>query len=185
MSVDDALVLADRKKYLRTLTKALLHFGAPTNRLDKYLYVVSRKLDLDAVFISLPGRVIVNIRDAAGLEDPRIVEADGHSALSTLEQVHDIAHAVHKGLPPREGTRRLHAILHAPPLYGRVWRCMFAFVCSGCFSLLEFGGSPIDMPLAGLFSAVLLFIKVKFTGHEEESVEVFEFVSWNKHPGWY
>jgi uncharacterized membrane protein YjjP (DUF1212 family) len=174
MPVDPTAFAVD-KKYVRTLTKALLHFGAPTNRIESYLRHISRNLGLDGQYTPLPGKVIVNITDPnTGKEDPRVVEADGHCSLSAIERVHEIAHGVHKGTTTREGIRQLKFLMRARPIYGRTLRCIFAFFCSACFSILEFGGSPVDMPIAGVFSALLLFVKVQFTGHEEESVEVFE-----------
>lgn len=176
-AVVDPTYFAEDKKYLHTLTEALLHTGAPTNRIESYLRFVSHDLGLLSQFLPLPGKVIVNITDPnTAREEQRVVESDGHCSLSAIEQVHDVAHEVHKGMLPREGTRRLKRLMHARPIYRLAWRCLFAFLCSACFSILEFGGSTADMPIAGLGSAVLLLVKVKMTDHEEESVEVFEYV---------
>jgi uncharacterized membrane protein YjjP (DUF1212 family) len=159
----DPTYFEEDKQYILTLTKALLHFGSPNNRLESYLRLVAHDLGLIGQFLPLPGKVIVTITNPnTESEEPQVVEAEGHCSLSAIEQVHEIAHEVYKGGLPKDGIYRLW------------FRCFFAFFCSACFSILEFGGSLVDMPIAGLCSAILLLVKVKMTGHEEESVEVFE-----------
>jgi uncharacterized membrane protein YjjP (DUF1212 family) len=171
----DPTYFEEDKQYILTLTRALLHFGSPNNRLESYLRLVAHDLGLIGQFLPLPGKVIVTITNPnTESEEPQVVEAEGHCSLSAIEQVHEIAHEVYKGGLPKDGVRKLKQLMRARPIYRLWFRCLFAFFCSACFSILEFGGSLVDMPIAGLCSAILLLVKVKMTGHEEESVEVFE-----------
>jgi uncharacterized membrane protein YjjP (DUF1212 family) len=160
--------------YIRTLAKASLHFGLPTNRLDTNLRRVADELGQAADFVSLPGAVVSTFKDlGTGDEDTEVIAGDGHCTLSAAGQVLAIARAVMRGQRPEEGTRRLRQLMRAPPLYNTFWLCIFSFFCSACFSLLEFGGSPIDSLVAGAMSAVLRFVTLKMHKLETSSI-VFE-----------
>jgi uncharacterized membrane protein YjjP (DUF1212 family) len=158
--------------YVRTLTKAYLHFGIPTHRLDSSLRLIAHALSLVGEFLPLPGCVIMTFTDlAASHEETEVVESEGHCSLTAAAEVLDVARAVQRGLAPAEGTRRLRKLMHAPHLYNTIQRCFFALVCSACFGLLEFGGSPIDALAAGGLSALHRFVIIK-----SHSLEVADIV---------
>jgi uncharacterized membrane protein YjjP (DUF1212 family) len=162
------------RMYITMLTEVSIHFGLPTNRLDTNLHQVANALGQTVVIISLPGRTQVVSKDpATGEEETTIIEGEGHCSLSAASQVLAIARDVMRGQSPEEGTRRLKRLMHTPPKYNTYWLCLFSFFCSACFSILEFGGSPIDSLLAGFLSAVLRLVTLK-THKLEVSGIVFE-----------
>lgn len=158
------------------LAKALLHYGAPSHRIEESLDIASQILNVDGHYVYLPGLVIVSFSDAERHSNlVHFVKADGHVALSTLHRVHLISRKVlHDKRGARAGTKELRDLLRAKPRYSLIWRCVFAFICAACISPLEFGGSLIDMAMAGLCSAYLQFLGIRVAAKNEVFGTVFE-----------
>lgn len=167
---------AARQQYIFTLAKALLHFGSPTHRLEDELESASQILEINGHYVYLPGLVIVSFDDPARCTNVvHFVKANGHVALSTLHKVHEVSRKVlHDKRSARAGTQALRALMHAPPTYPLLWRCFFAFLCAACISPLEFGGSIIDMVIAGLCSAFLTFFGIRVASRDQAFATVFE-----------
>ena len=47
----------------RSLCRALMLFGAPTHRLEEYLQMTARVLEIDSQFLYLPGCMIISFDD--------------------------------------------------------------------------------------------------------------------------
>ncbi len=52
-----------RQKYIIKLCRALMLFGAPTHRLEEYLQMTARVLEIDGQFLYLPGCMIISFDD--------------------------------------------------------------------------------------------------------------------------
>ena len=52
-----------RQKYIIRLCRALMLFGAPTHRLEEYLKMTARVLEIDSQFLYLPGCMIISFDD--------------------------------------------------------------------------------------------------------------------------
>jgi hypothetical protein len=160
-----------RQKYILTLAKALLYYGAPAHRIEEHLIAASDVMEVRADYVHLPGTVIATfpMTDTHSAE-VYFVRADGHIALSTLHRVHLLSRKVlHDKRSAREGTIQLVNLIKSQPRYSIFWRAVFAFVCSACISPLEFGGSIVDMVVAGTLSTILKVISIR--AHDVEGVQ--------------
>lgn len=52
-----------RQKYIIKLCRALMLYGAPTHRLEEYLQMTARMLEIDGQFLYLPGCMIISFDD--------------------------------------------------------------------------------------------------------------------------
>jgi Putative threonine/serine exporter len=54
-----------RQKYLVRLCRALISYGAPTHRLEEYMKMSARVLEIDGQFLYIPGCMVISFDDAA------------------------------------------------------------------------------------------------------------------------
>lgn len=167
--------------YILMLTKALLHFGAPSHRIEEALARASTIVGVKGHFAYFPGLVVASLDNPDGATSAgHHIKANGHVALSTLHRIHMISSRVqHDKVSVTRGIEELKALLHAPPCYTKLQRCLFAFLCAACISPLEFGGSIVDMGVAGLCAALLQALKMWVASKNETFDTVFEYVSYS------
>jgi uncharacterized membrane protein YjjP (DUF1212 family) len=170
--------ITEGRRYVLVLAKCLLHFGAPSHRIEEMLRGASSDLGLDGQFIYLPGVVIASFTiDDRRSQEVYFAKADAaHVDLSSLRQVHKLSRRVHaREIDVANGTRALRTLLAAPPIYSLAWRCVFAFVCAACISPLEFGGSVLDMAVAGVCCAALQWFNLKVAHKQQVLSTVYEY----------
>lgn len=104
-----------RQKYLLKLCRALMSYGAPTHRLEEYMKMTARVLEIDGQFLYIPGCMIVSFDDASTrtTEVKLVREAQGVN-LGKLKDVHEIyKEVVHDIIGVEEATQRLDAVFNA------------------------------------------------------------------------
>ena len=57
--------ILQRQRFIMNMCRALMLFGAPTHRLEEYMIMTSRVLEIDGQFIYFPGCMLVSFGDAA------------------------------------------------------------------------------------------------------------------------
>ncbi|KIJ68213.1 hypothetical protein HYDPIDRAFT_82792, partial [Hydnomerulius pinastri MD-312] len=165
-----------RRKFMLKLAKCLLSFGAPSHRIESQLSTASQILDARAAFVHIPNLIIVTFgdEDIASVET-HFVKANGRIALTSLHGVHLIYRKVlHDKMTVEEGTKGLKDILHARPVYSLGLRCLFAFVCASAICAMAFGGSIIDMWIAGFCACVLQYLGLNAASKSAMYANVYE-----------
>lgn len=106
-----------RHKYLLKLCRALMSYGAPTHRLEEYMKMTARVLEIDGQFLYMPGCMIISFDDASThTTEVRLVKAAQGVDLGKLKDVHEIyKEVVHDVIGVEEATQRLDAVIHAKP----------------------------------------------------------------------
>lgn len=56
--------ILQRHRFILRMCRALMMYGAPTHRLEEYMVMTSRVLEIDGQFLYLPGCMIVSFGDA-------------------------------------------------------------------------------------------------------------------------
>ncbi|THH20398.1 hypothetical protein EW146_g946 [Bondarzewia mesenterica] len=155
--------LIERRKLVLNFARALMAFGAPSHRIHSQLVALCRVLAVDhSDFILIYGVTLVFFTDLENdSSEDHIVKCTGRLELCNLHEVHTIYRSIiHEEENTSTANERLECLLKAPPIYSRLQRCILAFGLSGLICPLAFGGSFVDMWIAGLAGASLCILQV-------------------------
>ena len=130
-----------RQKYLVKLCRALMMFGAPTHRLEEYMKMSARVLEIDGQFLYIPGSMIVSFDDASThTTEVKLVRVTEGVDLGKLKDIHEIyKEVVHDVIGVEEATQRMDTVLRAKPMYNR-WLLVLVFGCASA-TVAPFGKS--------------------------------------------
>ncbi|KAI9691155.1 MAG: hypothetical protein M1822_008775 [Bathelium mastoideum] len=165
-----------RQRYLLRLCRALMQYGAPTHRLEEYMKMSARVLEIEGQFLYIPGCMIVSFDDSAThTTEVQLVRTSQAVDLGKLSDTHDIYKAVvHDQIDAKEGYDKLDQVLkrpnkHKPWLLVPVYGCAAAAV--GPFA---FGARLIDLPIAFLLGCILGILQLIVAPASETYSNVFE-----------
>lgn len=168
--------MQQRQIFILRLAKALMTFGAPSHRIESQLEATATVLEVDAEFVHLPSVIIASFGDQdTKTSDTHFIKANGRLALGKLHNVHQIyRQVVHDEISAEEGTIMLSRLMKERPIYGLKTRCLIAFACCALICPLAFGGSLLDMGVAGVGGAVLCFLQLHAASKNSMYANVFE-----------
>ncbi len=152
----------NREQFLLKLGKALMTFGAPSHRIESQLLAAARILELQAEFIHVPGLIMCSFTDKESKSsETHFIKCGGRVTLGRLHEVHQIYRAVvHDELSAKRAGDMLGELLVAKPIYSALKQCILAFWIAALICPLAFGGSFIDMWVAGAGAIFLSFMRV-------------------------
>lgn len=106
-----------RQKYLLKLCRALMSYGAPTHRLEEYMKMSSRVLEIDGQFLYIPGCMIISFDDVTThTTEVKLVRSTQGVDLGKLKDIHEIyKEVVHDIIGVEEATQRLDLIIKQKP----------------------------------------------------------------------
>lgn len=175
ITVHIAEVLA-RQKFLLKLTKALMMFGAPTHRLEEYLRMCARVLQIEGQFLYIPGCMIISFDDSTThTAEVKIVKVVQGVDLGRLKDVHQVMKSVlHDMMGVEEATQALDDISRASPRFNR-WILILAYGFASAFvGPYAFGARPIDMPICFLLGIILGVLQLVVAPKSDLYANVFE-----------
>ncbi|CDK27613.1 unnamed protein product [Kuraishia capsulata CBS 1993] len=152
-----------RQRFILKLCKTLMLYGAPTHRLEEYMTMTARVLEIDGQFIYFPGCMIVSFGDAATrTSEMQLVRCVQGLDLGKLDDAHQIyKDVVHDVIGVEEAAEKIEALLRKPPLYN-AYICVFIYgFSSAMVTTWGFKGGWIDMPVSfgiGCLVGVLQYI---------------------------
>lgn len=83
--------IIQRQRYLLRLCKALMSYGAPTHRLEEYMTMSARVLEIEAQFLYIPGAMIMSFDDAGThTAEVKLVKVAQGLDLGKLRDVHEV-----------------------------------------------------------------------------------------------
>ncbi|KAI9732877.1 MAG: hypothetical protein M1834_003817 [Cirrosporium novae-zelandiae] len=175
ITVHIAAILS-RQKYLIKLCRALMRYGAPTHRLEEYLRMTARVLEIESQFLYIPGCMIISFDDSSThTTEVRLVKEIQGVDLGRLRDVHEIyKEVVHDVIGVEEATQRLDEVWTRKEKHTAWIRVIvygFASVFVGPFA---FGGRPIDFPPAFLLGCILGILQLIAAPKSELYSNVFE-----------
>lgn len=165
-----------RQKYLMRLCRCLMQYGAPTHRLEEYMVMSARVLEIDAQFLYIPGSMIMSFDDTSThTTEVKMVKVPQGLDLGKLRDVHEVyKDVVHDRIGVEEATSRLketsnkknkHSRWVVIPVYG------LASVCVGPFA---FGANLIDLPVAFILGCILGTLQHVVAPRSDLYANVFE-----------
>ncbi|KAF5387984.1 hypothetical protein D9615_000529 [Tricholomella constricta] len=168
--------MINRQEFLIKLAKALMTFGAPSHRIESQLVAAARILEVEAEFIHLPSVIICSFGDQElGCSETHFVKCGGRLSLGALHKVHLIYRSVvHDEISAKRATADLEALLKAPAMYSILFRCILAFSLSALICPLAFGGSFLDLWIAGAGAFFLSVLQLSVASKSVLYANVFE-----------
>ncbi|ODV93940.1 hypothetical protein PACTADRAFT_51686 [Pachysolen tannophilus NRRL Y-2460] len=151
--------ILQRQRFILRMCKALMLYGAPTHRLEEYMVMTARVLEIDGQFIYFPGCMLVSFGDASTrTSEVQLVRCSQGLDLSRLHDVHKIYKAVvHDLMGVEEANAKIDDLLSRKPLYPP-WVCVFIYgFSSAMVASWGFSGGWRDMPICfGIGTCVAL-----------------------------
>lgn len=146
-----------RQGYIIKLCKALMLFGAPTHRLEEYLSMSARVLEIEGQFLYLPGCMIISFDDmSTHTTEVKIVRATQGIDLGKLRDVHHIYKEVmHDVIGVEEGTQRLDVVVKSKEKYPAWVRVIVFGLTSATCAPFSFKARLIDLPLTFCFGCTV------------------------------
>ena len=165
-----------RQRYLLKLCKALMKHGAPTHRLEEYMKMSARVLEIDAQFLYIPGSMIMSFDDqSTHTTEVKLVKVQQGLDLGKLSDTHEVyKDVVHDRLGVEEATRRLEEVMTKPdrrnkwlliPVYG---------LASATVAPFAFNARLIDLPIAFILGCILGFLQLIVCPRSDLYANVFE-----------
>ncbi|KAL7270905.1 hypothetical protein RUND412_006368 [Rhizina undulata] len=165
-----------RQKYIIKLCRALMLYGAPTHRLEEYMKMTARVLEIDGQFLYIPGCMIVSFGDASThTSDMQIVRVNQGVDLGKLHDTHLVyKEVVHDVIGVEEATQRLDEILKRKPKHNP-WLLIPVYgLASASVGPFGFKARLIDMPILFILGCILGFLQLIVAPNSELYSNVFE-----------
>ncbi|XHG05542.1 hypothetical protein AWENTII_008762 [Aspergillus wentii] len=147
--------LLSRQRYVILLCRALMKFGAPTHRLEEYMKMTARVLEIDSQFLSYDPPQGVDLGSMA----------DTHTIYK--EVIHDV-------IGVEEAIQRLEDVMKEKNKH-KIWFLIFMYGCaSATVSPFAFEGRPIDMPIAFVLGCLVGTLQLVLSPRSNLYANVFE-----------
>lgn len=168
--------LLTRQKYLIRLCRALMKYGAPTHRLEEYMRMTARVLEIDGQFLYIPGCMIISFDDnSTNTTEVKVVRSSQGVDLSRLADVHEIyKEVIHDVVGVEEAIQRLDNIEKRPDKFHILFRILAHGCASACVGPFAFQARPIDMPVAFLLGCMLGILQLILSPKSSLYSNVFE-----------
>ncbi|PYI11951.1 DUF1212 domain membrane protein [Aspergillus sclerotiicarbonarius CBS 121057] len=146
-----------RQRYIMQLCKALMKFGAPTHRLEEYMHVTAKVLDVDSQFLYVPGCMIMSFDDpSTRTTEVKLVRVVQGVDLGRLADTHNVyKNVIHDMIGIEEAGNELEELMTKKPRFNR-WIIVFVYgLATAMVGPFAFDARPIDMPLIFLNGCLL------------------------------
>ena len=165
-----------RQKYLMRLCKALMQYGAPTHRLEEYMNMSARVLEIEAQFLYIPGSMIMSFDDRnTHTTEVQLVKATQGLDLGKLRDVHELYKDVlHDFIGVEEATRRLREVMNRKAKHSRWIRIPVYGLAAVSVGPFAFQARLIDLPIAFLLGCILGVLQLVIAPASDLYANVFE-----------
>ncbi|KAM0273212.1 hypothetical protein ACHAQH_008403 [Verticillium albo-atrum] len=168
--------ILSRHKYLVKLCRALMMYGAPTHRLEEYMTMSARVLEIEGQFLYIPGCMIISFDDSSThTTEVKIVRTPQGVDLGKLRDVHELyKEVVHDRMGVDEATIKLDDIMARNLKFNNWVRVPVYGLASACVAPFAFQGRFIDMPIAFILGCILGWLQLIVAPNNELYANVFE-----------
>ncbi|EMR72835.1 putative duf1212 domain membrane protein prm10 protein [Eutypa lata UCREL1] len=151
-----------RQKYIIKLCRALMLYGAPTHRLEEYLQMTARMLEIDSQFLYLPGCMIISFDDrSTHTAEVKIVRTAQGLELGKLKDVHEIYKEVlHDVTGVDEAMNRLSKVMDSGDKYNKWLRVLGFGFAAATVAPFGFDGRIIDMPMCFILGCIVGYLQL-------------------------
>ncbi|EEH18455.2 hypothetical protein PABG_01018 [Paracoccidioides brasiliensis Pb03] len=165
-----------RQRYLVKLCRALMWSGAPTHRLEEYMRMTARVLEIDGQFLYIPGVMVMAFDDnTTHVTEVKLIKSSQHVNLGRLRDIQVVyKEVIHDVIGVEEAMQRLDEITKAQPKFGVRWLIPLYGCASALVGPFAFGARPIDMPLCFVLGCIVALLQHVLAPRSENYANVFE-----------
>ncbi|KAG9545075.1 DUF1212-domain-containing protein, partial [Aureobasidium melanogenum] len=151
-----------RQKYLLKLCRALMTYGAPTHRLETYMRMSARVLEVDAQFLYMPGCMICSFDDlSTHTTEVKMVRAGEGLNLGKLRDCHEVYKEVlHDRLGVDDATDRLNEIFNKEPHFNNWWMVFVSGLGTASVAPFAFNAGYLDLPICYVLGCIVGYLQV-------------------------
>lgn len=160
LTVHIAAILA-RQQYIMQICRALMKYGAPTHRLEEYMKMTSKVLEVNAQFLYIPGCMFMSFDDPlTRTAEVKIIRVVQGLDLSRLAETHNVyKKVVHDIVSVEEATQELDQIMQRKPRYNRWLLVLLTGLASVAVGPYAFSARPIDLPIIFVLGSLVGFMQ--------------------------
>ncbi|KAJ5591450.1 uncharacterized protein N7459_001819 [Penicillium hispanicum] len=149
--------IISRQRYIMQLCRALMRYGAPTHRLEEYMQMTARVLEVSGQFLYLPGCMIMSFDDpTTRTAEVKLVRMVQGVDLGRLADTHNVyKNVVHDLIGVEEATQELDEIMARKPRFNKWILVVMYGLASTTVGPFAFGARPIDMPIIFFLGALV------------------------------
>jgi uncharacterized membrane protein YjjP (DUF1212 family) len=153
-----------------------MSYGAPTHRLEEYMKMSARVLEIEGQFLYIPGCMLISFDDSSTrTTEVRLVRTTQGVDLGKLKDVHEIyKEVVHDVIGVEEAMQRLDAIIRKPLKYNRWWLVGVYGLASASVGPFGFEARAIDLPILFILGSLLGFMQLIIAPRSDLYSNVFE-----------
>ncbi|KAI8960010.1 DUF1212-domain-containing protein [Daldinia sp. FL1419] len=165
-----------RQKYIIKMCKALMLYGAPTHRLEEYLRMTARVLEIDGQFLYLPGCMIISFDDrSTHTTEVKIVRTNQGIDLGKLRDVHEIYKLVlHDKIDLEEAIDSLSTVMETKDKFHPWLRVVVFGLASAAVAPFAFEGQLIDLPICFFLGCLVGTLQIIVAPRSDLYNNVFE-----------
>lgn len=171
--------ILQRQRFIIRICRALMMYGAPTHRLEEYMVMTSRVLEIDGQFVYFPGTMLIAFGDAATrTSEVHLVRCAQGLNLSKLSDTHKIyKDVIHDLTSVEEATKKLEDLLRRRNQYPP-WMSVFLYALgSACVCTFGFGGGWLDVPISFGVGSIVGYLQFFVSSKSHLYSSVFEVTS--------
>lgn len=171
--------ILQRQRFIIRMCRALMMYGAPTHRLEEYMVMTSRVLEIDGQFVYFPGTMIIAFGDAATrTSEVHLVRCAQGLNLSKLSDTHKIyKDVIHDLTSVEEATKKLEDLLRRKNQYPP-WVSVFLYALgSASVCTFGFGGGWLDVPISFGVGSIVGYLQFFVSSKSNLYSSVFEVTS--------
>ncbi|KAI5359908.1 putative threonine/serine exporter [Septoria linicola] len=146
-----------RQEFILKMCRALMLYGAPTHRLEEYLTMTARALEIEAQFLYIPGCMIISFDDATThTTEVKLVRLAQGIDLGRLKDVHRVyKEVIHDVISVEEATGQLDEFMAKKPKFHPWIRVLVFGLTSVAAAPFSFKARMIDLPLCFFFGCLV------------------------------
>lgn len=166
----------NRQRYLLKLCRTLMSYGAPTHRLEEYMKMSARVLEIDGQFLYIPGCMIISFDDQrTHTTEVKLVKVPQGVDLGKLKDVHQIyKEVVHDLIGVEEATQRLDELIKKPQKH-HPWLLVLVYgFASASVGPFAFNARLVDLPIAFILGCLLGILQLIVAPRSDLYGNVFE-----------
>ncbi|KAL4749573.1 hypothetical protein BDW72DRAFT_213990 [Aspergillus terricola var. indicus] len=165
-----------RQRYIMQLCRAFMRYGAPTHRLEEYMQMTARVLDINAQFMYLPGCMIMSFDDpVTRTAEVKLVRVPQGLDLGRLEAVHHCYKRVtHDMVDIQTAIAELTELMDRKPRYNKWLVILLYGLGSAAVGPFSFSARPIDMPIIFFLGCCVGFMQHVLAPRSALYANVFE-----------
>ena len=166
----------NRQKYLIQLCKGLMQYGAPTHRLEEYMRMSARVLEIDAQFLYIPGSMIVSFDDrSTHTTEVKLIRQTQGLALGKLQDVHEVyKDVVHDRTDVKDAASRLREVTSKKDKHSRWVRIPIYGLAAASVGPFAFAARLIDLPIIFILGCILGVLQLVIAPRSDLYANVFE-----------